>query len=253
VLREYSFLADGERGVLVGPTGDFVWMCAPRWDSEAVFSSLVGGGGVYAVTPSDDRFVWGGYYEDNSLIWRSCWVTTIGVIECREALAFPGDPHTGVVLRRIMAVRGPARVRVLLDARAGFAVHKMGHLMADQGVWTARSGGPHLRWAGGAGAQLGPGGRLELQIHPLTYYFLASRVHGRALMVSRHRAWATRSKWRGAMNALLYGRSLVLTAGGIGAIGNASLRASLRASSRSSPDTSSRSRRAGSGRTSVTR
>ena len=35
VLREYALLADGERGILVGPRGDFVWMCFPRWDSDA--------------------------------------------------------------------------------------------------------------------------------------------------------------------------------------------------------------------------
>ena len=64
VLREYALLADGERGALVGPRGDMVWLCAPRWDSDAVFSSLIGGGGMYAVTPADARFVWGGYYED---------------------------------------------------------------------------------------------------------------------------------------------------------------------------------------------
>ena len=43
VLREYALLADGERGVLVGPRGDFVWMCFPRWDSDGIFSSLIGG------------------------------------------------------------------------------------------------------------------------------------------------------------------------------------------------------------------
>jgi hypothetical protein len=37
----------------------------------------------------ESRFVWGGYYEEGSLIWRSRWVTDEGVIECREALAFP--------------------------------------------------------------------------------------------------------------------------------------------------------------------
>ena len=42
VLREYALLADGERGALVGPHGDITWMCAPRWDSEAVFSTLIG-------------------------------------------------------------------------------------------------------------------------------------------------------------------------------------------------------------------
>ena len=55
MLREYALLADGERGTLVGPRGDFAWMCAPRWDSDAVFSSLIGGGGMDAVTPAESR------------------------------------------------------------------------------------------------------------------------------------------------------------------------------------------------------
>ena len=164
VLRQYALLADGERGVLVGPRGEFAWMCAPHWDSDAVFSSLVGGGGLYAVTPTGTRFVWGGYYEDNSLVWHSRWVTTNGIIECREALAFPGDPHTAVVLRRIMAIEGPARVRILFDARAGFGTHKMGHLKFEDGIWTARSGGLHLRWSGGAEAKRSRDNGLELCI-----------------------------------------------------------------------------------------
>jgi hypothetical protein len=61
-LREYALLADGERGVLVGPRGDFAWMCFPRWDSDACFATLIGGRGTYAVTPQE-RFVWGGFYE----------------------------------------------------------------------------------------------------------------------------------------------------------------------------------------------
>ncbi|MFZ0122334.1 MAG: trehalase-like domain-containing protein [Pseudonocardiaceae bacterium] len=59
VLREYALLADGQRGALVGPRGDIAWMCAPRWDSDGVFSTLIGGNGCYAVTPTG-RFVWGG-------------------------------------------------------------------------------------------------------------------------------------------------------------------------------------------------
>ena len=41
--------------------------CArPRWHDDAVFSSLLGGAGGYAVTPADDRFVWGGHYEQDT-------------------------------------------------------------------------------------------------------------------------------------------------------------------------------------------
>lgn len=57
VLREYALLADGERGAVIGPRGDIGWMCAPRWDSESIFSSLIGGGGAYSVTPTE-RYVW---------------------------------------------------------------------------------------------------------------------------------------------------------------------------------------------------
>jgi len=153
VLREYALLADGERGILVGPLGDCVWMCAPRWDSDAVLSTLIGGAGVYAVTPEQTRYVWGGYYEPGSLIWHSRWVTTSGIIECREALAFPADPGTAVVLRRVTAVEGAARVRVVLDLRPGFGRHGMGDLHQHQGIWTARAGGLHVRWSGSAEAR----------------------------------------------------------------------------------------------------
>lgn len=156
-LRDYAFLADGERGALVGPRGEYAWMCVPHWDSEAVFSTLVGGSGVYAITPAG-RYVWGGYYEEGTLIWRSRWVTESGILECREALAFPGDPHRAVVLRRVTAHDGPAEVRVSLEPRAGFGDEPFTGLHRDEaGVWTARSGRWRLRWLGGGSAS--PTGR----------------------------------------------------------------------------------------------
>ena len=119
VLRDYALIADGERGALVSPRGDIVWMCAPRWDSDAVFSALIGGDGVYAVTPAR-TFVWGGYYEEGTLIWRSRWITASGVTECHEALAFPGDPGRVVCCARSSPGTCPAEVEVVLDLRAGF-------------------------------------------------------------------------------------------------------------------------------------
>jgi hypothetical protein len=94
-------------------------MCFPRWHGDAVFASLIGGAGAYAVTP-DGRFVWGGYYEPGTLIWRSRWITGDAIIECREALAFPGLSHRAVVLRRVTVLEGTARINVSLDPRAAF-------------------------------------------------------------------------------------------------------------------------------------
>ena len=161
ILREYALLADGERGILVGPNGDYAWMCAPRWHDDAVFSSLIGGNGGYAVTPTNPRYVWGGSYEDGTLIWHSRWVTGDSIIECREALAFPGDPHRAVILRRVVAVSGHATVRVVLDVRAGFGHVPMDELHCDDGIWRGRSGHLNFRWCGARDAQRNDDGLLE--------------------------------------------------------------------------------------------
>ncbi|GAA1953261.1 glycoside hydrolase family 15 protein [Nocardioides panacihumi] len=147
-LRQYALLADGERGALVGPRGDVAFMCAPRWHDDAVFAALLGGGGRYAVTPRDPRFVWGGHYEQGSLIWRSRWVTTDTVIECREALAWPGDPDRVVLLRRVEACDGDAEVDVVLELAAGFGAHRMTSKRTTEGVWEGRTGDLRYRWSG---------------------------------------------------------------------------------------------------------
>jgi alpha,alpha-trehalase len=152
VLREYALLADGERGILVDPDGDFVWMCFPRWDSDAVFASLVGSPGSYAITPLEP-FVWGGHYEPGGLIWRSRWVTQGGsIVESREALAYPATPDRAVVLRRVTALHGRARVGVRLDVRGGFGKEPLRELRLADGIWRGRTGGIRLSWAGAADA-----------------------------------------------------------------------------------------------------
>ena len=163
VLREYAFIADGERGALVAPDGAIVWLCVPRWDSRAVFAALLGGRGGYAVTPVDRRHVWGGYYEPGTLIWRNRWVTD-GITECREALARPADPHRCVLLRRIEAVDGPAAVRVTLDLRAGFGSQPMRDVKRTRGVWTGRSGPLRFRWSGAARARPDESGQLTMVV-----------------------------------------------------------------------------------------
>ncbi|MGB9182533.1 MAG: glycoside hydrolase family 15 protein [Solirubrobacteraceae bacterium] len=152
VLREYALLADGERGVLVGPRGDFTWMCFPRWDSDACFATLIGGQGEYSVTPKG-RYVWGGYYEQG-LIWRSRWITDDGVVECREALALPARERRAVILRRILARHGQARVNVVLDLRSEFGAQPAARVARrEDGVWCAQAGDAHVLWSGAGAAQ----------------------------------------------------------------------------------------------------
>ncbi|HET8581977.1 MAG TPA: glycoside hydrolase family 15 protein [Jatrophihabitans sp.] len=153
VLREYALLADGERGAIVGPRGDIVWLCAPTWECPAVFSSLIGGTSAYLVEPAE-RYVWGGWYEPSSLIWRSRWITCDGVVECREALSFPGDPHRLVLLRQPRSLDAPAGLQVTLHPRAGYDAQGLRDLHHEHGVWTGRVGPLYLRWSCGPGARV---------------------------------------------------------------------------------------------------
>ncbi|ADP84519.1 glycoside hydrolase family 15 protein [Pseudofrankia inefficax] len=208
-LRDYAFLGDGERGALLGPDGDLAWMCAPAWDSDAVFATLIGGAGCYAVTPVG-RFTWGGSYNPRSLIWTSRWVLTDGVVECRDALALPADPHTAVVLRRIRVVEGSVRLRVVLDVRAGFGQQAMA-AAADTGrgrtggVWTGQSGPLAFRWWGASEATRTGDGPLMLTLNLLTagdQHDLCLEISDRPLPRRRRgirpdQLWAaTESGWR---------------------------------------------------------
>ncbi|MEV7691674.1 glycoside hydrolase family 15 protein [Streptomyces bungoensis] len=156
VLRDYAVLADGERGALVDPEGRIVWMCAPRWHSDAVFSALVGGSGHFGVSPGDRWHVWGGYYEDGTLIRVSRWVTTDSVVECRDALAMPASPDRLVLLRRMRVERGEARLRISLDPRPGFGRERVADPRLDGGVWSAGAGGLRLRLVGARHASWDP-------------------------------------------------------------------------------------------------
>ncbi|WP_441247559.1 glycoside hydrolase family 15 protein [Kitasatospora sp. McL0602] len=201
-LRDYALLADGRRGALVGPRGDIVWMCAPAWDSDAVFSALIGGPGWYTVTPAGP-FVRGGYYEQGSLIWRSRWVTTTGIVECREALAHPGDPHRAVVLRRILAVDGDSEVDVRLHLAAGFGQHPLHDLRRDEhGRWAGRAGELYVRWTGAPDARPGrtrhPGLHAALPLEAGTHHDLVLEVSDRPLPgpVAAGELWrATETSW----------------------------------------------------------
>ena len=235
----------GNAAPCVGPRGDIVWMCAPRWDSDAVFTALLGGPGGYSITPVD-RFVWGGYYEEGSMIWRSRWVTDHGIIECREALAFPGDPHRAVLLRRVIAVDGDAAVRITLAPRAGFGRHDLTRPARTRTASGPAGSGPlHLRWTGApastrpvdrhdgliAGLLVPAGGHHDLVLE-ISDQALPDRAAGPGRRLGRHRhrlgrsrshVWTTAWNPRDARRSYAVLRGLTSASGGMVAAATTSL------------------------------
>ncbi|WP_329406869.1 glycoside hydrolase family 15 protein [Streptomyces sp. NBC_00704] len=208
-LHDYALLADGERGALIGPDGAVDWLCAPTWHDDAVFAALIGGRGAYSVTPHG-RYVPGGYYEEGTLIRRSRWVTAEGVVECREALAFPGEPDRLVLLRRLIAVDGPADIRVVLDPHDDYGRAPAGPPRRDDdGVWHIDTGRTRLRWQGAPGAAARPQGlTADLHLDAGAAHDLVLECSTTALphrLPVADRAWAaTERAWREAVPPLAH-------------------------------------------------
>ncbi|PZS27952.1 MAG: glycoside hydrolase [Pseudonocardiales bacterium] len=208
VLREYALLADGERAAVVGPRGDIVWLCAPHWHDPAVFAALIGGSGTFSLAP-DQPYVWGGSYDEGTMIWRSRWVTRDGIVECRETLAYPADPHRVVLLRRVHALDRPASVTVSLEPRGDYDRTPMTELHRHASVWTARLGQLHLRLTGGGDARPhADHTRLDLHLNlpPGTHHDLVLELSDRPLPdqpPDPDDTWrATETAWRDAVPAL---------------------------------------------------
>ncbi|PWI06076.1 glycoside hydrolase [Streptomyces sp. NWU339] len=240
-IRDYAVLADGERGALVDPEGRVVWLCAPRWDSDAVFSALIAGAGHFAVEPADRWHVWGGYYEEGTLIRVSRWVTADSVIECRDALALPATPDRLVLLRRMRVERGETRLRLSLDPRPGFGAHRMTNARLEGGVWTAQGdglrlwllGAPEAEWDGQSGLR----GEFRLrrgEEHDLVLELASGPTGGRLepgeLWRATEREWrravpdcSTLAAPRDARHAYAVLRGLTSSAGGMVAAATTSL------------------------------
>ena len=153
-LRDYALLADGQRGILADPDGELAWMCFPTWSDPAVLASLLGSRGSYRIQPKG-RYVPGGAYEDGTLIWRQRWVTDNGVIECRQALAYPGRPDRAVILRRVSALDSEAHLSAFVALAGDYGRRPSGRWRRDDAgrTWETSVEGIHARWSGAADAE----------------------------------------------------------------------------------------------------
>jgi alpha,alpha-trehalase len=109
-LRDFAFLANGERGALIGPSGDIAWMCFPTWSDSALFAGLLDRGQL--PHRAGEQFLTGGYYEERSLIWHSRFVTHHGIFESRDALVYPGSADRSILLRKVSAIDGAGDLAV---------------------------------------------------------------------------------------------------------------------------------------------
>ncbi|HEY1653067.1 MAG TPA: glycoside hydrolase family 15 protein [Acidimicrobiales bacterium] len=202
VLRDYVLIADGWRGAMINPDGEMSWLCFPSWSDPATFAGLLGAGGGYRVAPTE-RHLYGGNYDDGTLIWRQRWVTPSGILEVKDAMAYPAERDRAVILRRLTALKGPQVARATLCLSSDYGRVASAQWRRREDVWLAEAGAIRARWHGANGAMpLGEDVGLTAEVrleagrhHDLTLELGLGRLHYAApdadeLWKATEAAWA---------------------------------------------------------------
>jgi alpha,alpha-trehalase len=131
-IASYAFLSDCHTGALVAPDGAVDWLCVPRFDSPAVFGSVLDRqAGFFRVAPFGINHPTAVAYEPGTNVLETTWKTPNGWIVVRDALTMgPRDhedtitPHTRppadddadhMLVRTIECLEGAVEVEIVCE------------------------------------------------------------------------------------------------------------------------------------------
>jgi GH15 family glucan-1,4-alpha-glucosidase len=131
-IGAHALLSDCHSAALVDAHGTIDWWCVPRFDSPAVFASLLDDrAGSWTLSPTATHDADRDYLDD-SLVLAKTHTTEHGVVRCTDLLATePGarghelglrSPHT--LVRRIEGLAGEVELTTELRPRPEYGLHR---------------------------------------------------------------------------------------------------------------------------------
>ncbi|MET7490283.1 glycoside hydrolase family 15 protein [Streptomyces sp. NPDC005538] len=148
-IEDYALIGDMHSAALVGRDGAIDWLCLPRFDSEALFTSLLGTEehGFWRIGPThpggtrppaaDTR-----RYRGDSLILESEWTTAHGAVQVIDVMTRSGG--TPQLTRTVEGLTGQVRMRSVFRPRFGYGrTRPWVHQLGDRTVAVA---GPDSVW-----------------------------------------------------------------------------------------------------------
>ncbi|MEI5672005.1 MULTISPECIES: glycoside hydrolase family 15 protein [unclassified Nocardioides] len=124
-IADHGLIGDLRTCALVGADATIDWFCAGRFDSPSVFGSLLDPerGGSWRLGPVGGAARTTQFYLPDSAILVTRFLTEEGVTEVHDFMPVlrSHDPdHRQRITRRVVAVRGHARIRMELTARPDY-------------------------------------------------------------------------------------------------------------------------------------
>jgi GH15 family glucan-1,4-alpha-glucosidase len=201
-IADYAFLSNCHTGALVAPDGSIDWLCVPRFDSPAVFGTLLDRqAGSFRLGPFGVNVPTGRIYEPGTNTLATTWNTPTGWILVRDALTMgprEGEdeitPHTRppadedgdhMLVRVVICLEGTVEVELVCEP-----VFDYGRSPAE---WTLVDGGRNAADASGAGQTI----RLQTDLH---LGVEGERVRARHILEKGEQVYCVLS-WAGGLTA----------------------------------------------------
>ena len=194
-IAEYAFLSNCHTGALVAPDGAIDWLCAPSFDSQSVFGSLLDRqAGFFRFAPYGINHPTTRVYVPGTNVLETTWKTPAGWVVVHDALTMgPWNhedgitPHTRppadddadhVLVRTVECLDGNVEVEVICEPAFDY-----GRVAAE---WTPVDGGRHAADATGNGLTIRLLSDLPLGIE-------GGRARGRHVLKPGERAYCALS------------------------------------------------------------
>ncbi len=147
-IEDYALIGDCSTCAIVGRNGSIDWLCWPRFDSAACFTSLLGdsGNGRWLIAPEDDDYTVTRSYRGDSLILETVFETKDGAF---AVIDFMPPAHDGY------RTGNSSLIRIVEGRRGNVAIKMELILRFDYGAslpWVI----PLDEWMNGFTAVVGP-------------------------------------------------------------------------------------------------
>lgn len=147
LIEDYAPIGDRGTAALVGRDGSIDWLCLPRFDSDAVFTALLGDetNGRWRLSPAAVVRSSTRSYDGDTMVLVTTHVTDAGTVRVTDFMHAHRNPGPHIV-RIVDGIAGAVPMEMLLDARFGYG---------DLPPWT--------RWIGDALTMTAVGDALALR------------------------------------------------------------------------------------------
>ncbi|MFP7364364.1 glycoside hydrolase family 15 protein [Corynebacterium callunae] len=120
LLEDYAFISDTHTGALVSKMGSIDWLCLPRFDSQAMFSRLLGDRehGHWSLRIDNGEVISQSYLGD-SFVVQTVWSSPTGTARVVDFMPIHGtdQPDLTDLVRSVHCVEGEVEVESILRLR----------------------------------------------------------------------------------------------------------------------------------------